>query len=60
MDLPLVLTGRVVTFDEAQPVLDDGAVLGDIAARVDRQPRRADLRLHLGDEAGELHGELDR
>ena len=26
MDLPLVLTGRVVTFDEAQPVLDDGAV----------------------------------
>jgi cytosine/adenosine deaminase-related metal-dependent hydrolase len=26
MDLPLVLTGRLVTFDEAQPVLDDGAV----------------------------------
>lgn len=26
MDLPLVLTGRVVTFDEDQPVLDDGAV----------------------------------
>ena len=26
MELPLVLTGRVVTFDEAQPVLDDGAV----------------------------------
>ena len=26
MELPLVLTGRVVTFDEAQPVIDDGAV----------------------------------
>ena len=26
MDLPLVLTGRVVTFDEDQPVIDDGAV----------------------------------
>src|SRR4029450_10119823 len=26
MDLPLVLSGRVVTFDEDQPVLDDGAV----------------------------------
>jgi 5-methylthioadenosine/S-adenosylhomocysteine deaminase len=26
MDLPLVLTGRVVTFDEAQPLFDDGAV----------------------------------
>ena len=26
MDSPLVLTGRVVTFDEAQPEFDDGAV----------------------------------
>jgi hypothetical protein len=26
MDLPLVLTGRVVTFDEDRPPLDDGAV----------------------------------
>jgi 5-methylthioadenosine/S-adenosylhomocysteine deaminase len=42
MDLPLVLTGRVVTFDEDQPVLDDGAVYigaDELIAAV--QPRTA-------------------
>jgi 5-methylthioadenosine/S-adenosylhomocysteine deaminase len=42
MDLPLVLFGRVVTFDEAQPVLDDGAVYigaDELIAAV--QPRSA-------------------
>jgi 5-methylthioadenosine/S-adenosylhomocysteine deaminase len=42
MDLPLVLTGRVVTFDDDQPVLDDGAVYigaDELIAAV--QPRTA-------------------
>jgi 5-methylthioadenosine/S-adenosylhomocysteine deaminase len=42
MTPPLVLTGRVVTFDEAQPTIDDGAVYigGDeLIAAV--QPRKA-------------------
>ena len=42
MDSPLVLTGRVVTFDEAQPTLDDGAVYigaDELIAAV--QPRTA-------------------
>jgi 5-methylthioadenosine/S-adenosylhomocysteine deaminase len=42
MDLPLVLTGRVVTFDEDQPEIDDGAVYigaDELIAAV--QPRTA-------------------
>ena len=42
MTPPLVLTGRVVTFDDAQPMLDDGALYigGDeLIAAV--QPRTA-------------------
>ena len=42
MDSPLVLTGRVVTFDEDQPELDDGAVYigaDELIAAV--QPRTA-------------------
>jgi cytosine/adenosine deaminase-related metal-dependent hydrolase len=42
MDSPLVLTGRVVTFDETQPTLDDGAVYigaDEVIAAV--QPRTA-------------------
>jgi 5-methylthioadenosine/S-adenosylhomocysteine deaminase len=42
MDLPLVLTGRVVTFDDDQPMLDDGAVYvgaDELIAAV--QPRTA-------------------
>jgi 5-methylthioadenosine/S-adenosylhomocysteine deaminase len=42
MDAPLVLSGRVVTFDEAQPMLDDGAVYigaDELIAAV--QPRTA-------------------
>ena len=48
MDLPLVLTGRVVTFDEDQPVLDDGAVyigadelIAAVQPRKDAGARRA-------------------
>jgi cytosine/adenosine deaminase-related metal-dependent hydrolase len=42
MDSPVVLTGRVVTFDEDQPELDDGAVYigaDELIAAV--QPRTA-------------------
>jgi 5-methylthioadenosine/S-adenosylhomocysteine deaminase len=42
MDSPLVLTGRVVTFDESQPEIDDGAVYigaDELIAAV--QPRTA-------------------